>query len=67
LVSLAAPDWVGRLDPRWQWLQFLPLVLVQAAAMLSLWWFGLRGRDERIEAGSEKPNPRQRVVERPAS
>jgi len=36
LVTLIAPGTIARLDPRWQALQFLPLVLAQGLAILSL-------------------------------
>jgi hypothetical protein len=41
LTVVAAPRWVARLEPRWQGIQFLPVVLFQAAAILALWQFGL--------------------------
>jgi hypothetical protein len=42
LVSLAAPRWIGRIAPRWQFVQFLPLVLAQGLAILGLWRLGRR-------------------------
>ncbi len=36
LVSLSAPNMIGGLDPRWQPVQFLPLVFAQGLAILGL-------------------------------
>jgi hypothetical protein len=54
LVSSIAPAWVDRLPPRWQFIQFLPLVLAQVVAIVGLWWFiaddpggGSRSRSNR--------------------
>ncbi len=38
LVSLAAPEALQRLDPRWQTLQFLPLVGLQAVAIVAIFF-----------------------------
>ncbi len=46
LVSQAIPGGIARLAPRWQFLQFLPLVLAQGLAILALWRFGT------VQAGS---------------
>jgi hypothetical protein len=40
LVSETAPRWIARLKPRWQWIQFLPLILLQGAAILACWKYG---------------------------
>ncbi len=45
LVSLIAPKTIARLDPRWQAIQFLPLVLAQGLAILSL---AMRSCDSEI-------------------
>jgi hypothetical protein len=37
LVSLSAPSYFAQLDPAWQAVQFLPLVLAQTLAILGLW------------------------------
>jgi hypothetical protein len=37
LVSLPAPDWIARLTPPWQAVQFVPLLLAQGLAILGLW------------------------------
>jgi hypothetical protein len=55
LTALAAPDWVRRLIPQWRGIQFLPLVLFQAAGIIGLWRFGL---DEKGYA------PRAKIVGR---
>ena len=39
LISLIAPGSIDRLPASWQFVQFLPLVLLQAAAILGLWLF----------------------------
>ena len=39
LVSLSAPEGIKRLAPRWRFVQFLPLVLVQCLAIGGLWAF----------------------------
>jgi hypothetical protein len=44
LVTLSAKNTIARLDPRWQALQFLPLVLAQGLAIL-----GLAARSFRLE------------------
>ena len=43
LTVTAAPQWVASLPPQWQWIQFLPLLMFQAAGILALWRFGLDG------------------------
>jgi hypothetical protein len=45
LTSVAAPEWVSRLSPGWQAVQFVPLLICQAIALLGLWRH-LRGRGE---------------------
>jgi hypothetical protein len=40
LVSYFAPRFVEMLGPRWEPLQFLPLVIAQTAAILALWRYG---------------------------
>jgi hypothetical protein len=44
LVSLATGNWLARLDPARQWVQFLPLILAQAGAILGLWRLGCGAR-----------------------
>jgi hypothetical protein len=41
LTALAAPDWLARMSPRWRGIQFLPLVIFQAAGIFGLARFGL--------------------------
>jgi hypothetical protein len=41
LTVVVAPDFVANLPPRWQGVQFLPVLLFQAAGILGLWRFGL--------------------------
>jgi hypothetical protein len=41
LTMLAAPEWVAGLSPRWQVIQFLPVLFFQAAGIIGLWRFGL--------------------------
>ena len=55
LTVLAAPDWIAGMSPRWQGIQFLPLVIFQAAGLIGLWRFGL---DDRGNA------PREKIAER---
>ena len=43
LTVVAAPQWVASLPPRWQWIQFVPLLLFQATGFVALWRFGLDG------------------------
>jgi hypothetical protein len=67
LTVLAAPDWVRGLIPQWQGLQFLPLVLFQAAGIIGLWRFGL---DEQGNAARGKTASRASAlppVQTPAS
>jgi hypothetical protein len=40
LAGIAAPEWVARCGVRWQGIQFLPLLLFQAAGIAALWRFG---------------------------
>jgi len=49
LAALAAPDVFARLGSAWQWVQFLPLVLVQGLAILALWQFGRARSNLRID------------------
>ncbi len=52
LVSLSAPELIKRLAPRWRFVQFLPLVLVQCLAIVGLWRFGVgQGYAERLGPG----------------
>jgi hypothetical protein len=51
LTILAAPGFVAALGPRWQAIQFLPLVLAQGIGIAGLWRFG---RDYE-----SRPEPRQ--------
>jgi hypothetical protein len=44
LTVLAAPEWVRGLIPQWRGIQFLPLVLFQAAGIIGLWRFGLNNQ-----------------------
>jgi hypothetical protein len=44
LTVIAAPRWVAGLKPRWQAIQFLPLVLIQAIGVIGLWRIGLDGK-----------------------
>jgi hypothetical protein len=54
LVSQAAPEGIARLAPRWQFLQFLPLVLAQGLAIVGFWRVGMAGseRDSRRPGGT---------------
>ncbi len=45
LVTLLAPNTIARLDPRWQAIQFLPLVLAQGLAILGV---AMRSCDSEI-------------------
>ncbi len=55
LTVVAAPESVARLAPGWQWIQFLPLLVLQAAGILALWRFGLDG--QRAAAKPAKITP----------
>ena len=51
LTALAAPEWVAGLSPRWQGIQFLPVLLFQAVGIFGLWRFGLdRALQDRVPA-----------------
>jgi hypothetical protein len=52
LTVLAAPDWVARKGPQWQGIQFLPLLLFQAAGIVALRRFGLDDGSRRGRRGS---------------
>ncbi len=41
LTVAAVPERIASLSPGWQWIQFAPLLLFQAAGILALWRFGL--------------------------
>ena len=62
LTVLAAPRSIAGLSPRWQTIQFLPLLLAQGIGMLGLWRFGrdvqshLAHRDNPTRAPGE-PRP----------
>jgi hypothetical protein len=47
LVSLAVPSWIARLSPRWQSIQFLPLVLAQGLVMVALGRFRSTSHDDK--------------------
>jgi hypothetical protein len=49
LVTLSAKNTMARLDPGWQALQFLPLVLAQELAILGLWILLCAYREETTE------------------
>jgi hypothetical protein len=53
LTALAVPQSVAGLSARWQAIQFVPLVLFQAAAVFGLWRLGLGDR-ARPESGSAR-------------
>jgi hypothetical protein len=44
ITVAALPQWVASLPPAWQWIQFVPLPVFQAAAIFALWRFGLDGQ-----------------------
>jgi hypothetical protein len=46
---LIAPNTIDRLPTRWQFVQFLPLVALQVAAMFGLWAFTSDKRASRRE------------------
>jgi hypothetical protein len=64
LVLVARPGWVGDLPASRQWLQFAPLVLIQAAAITVLFSSVSRSRRQESEAergrGSVGPKPAPR-------
>ena len=49
LVTMSAPESIKRLSPRWRFVQFLPLVLVQCLAIVGLWRFCI-GRASRPDS-----------------
>ena len=54
LTSLIAPGWIDRLPASWQFMQFLPLVLLQVVAILGLWVFGTGASDRRDSSRSRR-------------
>jgi hypothetical protein len=56
LVSYLAPRWVEMLGPRWQPLQFLPLVVAQFLAILALWRYGTNIPGEAARQGIGNSN-----------
>jgi hypothetical protein len=65
-VSVLAPGWVATLGPRWEFLQFLPLVLFQAAMMTGA-WRALRPENANSRKASPRPTPPTLAAAIPAS
>jgi len=56
VLDLVATGWTAGLRPAWQWVQFVPLVLAQAFAILGLWRYGSGDalRDDRVSVDERR-------------
>lgn len=55
LLSLVAEPTIGKLRPAWQWLQFVPLLLAQALAIVVAWWDLRPNRSSMADRSAVKP------------